>query len=105
MDHMLTTNSGAFGKDWPAHPAGGWACVAFVCMFHVHRANASEPSTDLCSFLDVYVVVFGLTYGPLIWTLPSEVYQNVNRAKGVGLAVAVSWLANFVIVSIDCYTD
>lgn len=47
----------------------------------------------------MYVVVFGLSYGPLIWTLPSEVFQNVHRAKGVGFAVAVSWLANFVIVS------
>lgn len=46
---------------------------------------------------DTYVVVFGLTYGPLIWTLPAEVMPNAYRAKGVGLAVAVSWLANFVI--------
>ena len=46
----------------------------------------------------MYVVVFGLSYGPLIWTLPSEVFDNMHRAKGVGLAVAVSWLANFVIV-------
>ncbi|KAK7903660.1 hypothetical protein LTR67_001680 [Exophiala xenobiotica] len=67
---------GKFGHDWPSHPTAGWVCVAFVY---------------------VYVVVFGLSYGPLIWTLPSEVYQNVHRAKGVGLAVAVSWLANFVI--------
>ncbi|KXL46777.1 MAG: hypothetical protein FE78DRAFT_165451 [Acidomyces sp. 'richmondensis'] len=67
---------GSFGNNWPAHPAGGWACVAFVY---------------------IYVVVFGLSYGPLIWTLPSEVFQNVHRAKGVGFAVAVSWLANFVI--------
>lgn len=45
------------------------------------------------------MVIFGLTYGPLIWTLPSEVFPNAYRAKGVGLAVAISWLSNFVIVS------
>jgi sugar porter (SP) family MFS transporter len=43
---------GAFGDSWPQHQAGGWACVAFVY---------------------AYVVIFGLSYGPLIWTLPSEV--------------------------------
>lgn len=48
---------------------------------------------------DIYVVIFGLSYGPLIWTLPSEVFDNINRAKGVGFAVALSWLANFIIVS------
>ena len=47
--------------------------------------------------IDSYVIIFGLTYGPLIWTLPSEVFPNATRAKGVGLAVAVSWLANFII--------
>jgi MFS family permease len=28
---------GAFGTDWPAHAAGGWACVAFVCMCSQHH--------------------------------------------------------------------
>lgn len=46
---------------------------------------------------DIYLIVFGLSYGPLIWTLPSEVIPNAYRAKDVGLAVAVSWLANFII--------
>ncbi|KAF4944953.1 hypothetical protein FSARC_14542 [Fusarium sarcochroum] len=67
---------GTYGHSWPEHTAAGWACVAFVY---------------------VYVVIFGLSYGPLIWTMPAEVFDNVSRAKGVGLAVAVSWLANFII--------
>jgi hypothetical protein len=29
--------------------------------------------------------------------MPAEVFPNARRAKGVGLAVAVSWLANFII--------
>jgi len=90
---------GSFGNDWPAHPAGGWACVAFVCKSaHLKPVSASLSNANLLRG-DMYVVVFGLSYGPLIWTLPSEVFQNVHRAKGVGFAVAVSWLANFVIVS------
>lgn len=46
---------------------------------------------------DFYVIAFGFSYGPLIWTLPAEVFPNAYRAKGVGLAVAISWLANFII--------
>lgn len=56
-------------------------------------------STGLSRKTDMYVIVFGFSYGPLIWTLPSEVFANADRAKGVGFAVAISWLSNFVIVS------
>lgn len=56
-------------------------------------------STELSRKTDMYVIVFGISYGPLIWTLPSEVFANEDRAKGVGFAVAISWLSNFVIVS------
>lgn len=39
----------------------------------------------------------GLTYGPVGWTLPAEVYPNARRSKGVGLATSVNWIANFII--------
>ncbi|CAG9973773.1 unnamed protein product [Clonostachys byssicola] len=45
----------------------------------------------------IYVLFFAMSYGPLGWTLPAEVFPSYNRAKGVGCAVAVNWLANFVI--------
>lgn len=40
---------------------------------------------------------YAASYGPLAWTLPAEVYPNHTRAKGVGLATAMVWLANFII--------
>lgn len=92
---------GSFGNSWPEHQGAGWACVAFVCEFHLvplfplHDTDTTTSSVAT----DLYVIIFGLSYGPLIWTLPSEVFDNVNRAKGVGFAVAISWLANFIIVS------
>lgn len=100
---------GAFGNAWESHSAAGWACVAFVCEsshlsryyidINVYRPTGNLPENcKLTSLVDLYVVIFGLSYGPLIWTLPSEVFDNANRAKGVGFAVALSWLSNFVIV-------
>ena len=41
--------------------------------------------------------MYSLSYGPLEWTLPAEVYPSSVRAKGVGLSVATNWLSNFVI--------
>ena len=88
-----------FGNSWPQHQAAGWACVAFVCKFsQIKILRISVSYADFAYPIDMYVIAFGLSYGPLIWTLPSEVFQNVHRAKGVGLAVSISWLANFIIV-------
>ncbi|KAF9693946.1 hypothetical protein EKO04_007741 [Ascochyta lentis] len=47
--------------------------------------------------VDVYVLCYAASYGPLAWTLPAEIFPNSKRAKGVGLATATIWLANFII--------
>lgn len=87
--------SGKYENDWTAHTGVGWFGVALVCKFvPVRYMNFGRGINDIP---DMYVIVFGFSYGPLIWTLPSEVFQNVNRAKGVGFAVAISWLSNFII--------
>ncbi|KAF7194920.1 MFS glucose transporter mfs1, partial [Pseudocercospora fuligena] len=65
-----------FNSSWSSHDGPAWFAVALVY---------------------IYVLMYGLTYGPLGWTLPSEVYPNAIRAKGVGLAVSVNWIANFII--------
>jgi len=41
-----------------------------------------------------------LSYGPLGWVLPAEIFPSSRRAKGVGLATAVNWLANFIVGTI-----
>lgn len=46
---------------------------------------------------DIYVLVYALSYGPLAWVLPAEVFPSSRRAKGVGIATATNWLANFII--------
>lgn len=62
---------GAFNTSWQSHPGPAWFGVALIYL---------------------YVLMYSLSYGPLGWTLPAEVYPNAVRAKGVGLAVAVNWV-------------
>ncbi|KAF9694390.1 hypothetical protein EKO04_007701 [Ascochyta lentis] len=73
---VISALSGTFGENWPAHSAAGWACVAMAFMF---------------------ILTYGVSYSPLGWTLPPEVFPNAMRAKGVALAVAVNWISNFVV--------
>ncbi|KAL1731223.1 general substrate transporter [Schizophyllum commune] len=67
---------GAFHTNWPAHPAGGWAGVAFIF---------------------VYMVAFGTSWGPIAWAMPSEVFPMSIRAKGVAVSATVNWLSNFLV--------
>ncbi|KAL4898071.1 MFS monosaccharide transporter [Aspergillus ambiguus] len=65
-----------FSNDWPAHRAVGWFCVALIYF---------------------YVLAYAVSYGPLAYVLPAEVFPNSKRAKGVGAATSVIWLSNFII--------
>ncbi|OQE13132.1 hypothetical protein PENFLA_c053G02451 [Penicillium flavigenum] len=73
---IISILSGLFSSDWTAHSAAGWACVAFAFLF---------------------ILVFGVSYSPLGWALPSEVFTTASRSKGVALATCINWLSNFII--------
>ncbi|KAL3450482.1 general substrate transporter [Aspergillus insuetus] len=73
---IIAALSRVYSSDWAANVAAGWACVAM-------------------SFL--FIVIFGLSYSPLGWALPPEVYTNTSRSRGVGLATSVGWLSNFIV--------
>ncbi|KAL4893488.1 general substrate transporter [Aspergillus ambiguus] len=72
---VVAVLSALYGPDW-ANTSAGWACVAMAFLF---------------------ILIFGNTYSPLGWALPSEVFPNAIRSKGVGLSTCVNWLSNFII--------
>jgi sugar porter (SP) family MFS transporter len=73
---IIAAIAGVYSKDWSANPVAGWAAVAMAFCF---------------------IMVYGVSYSPLGWSLPPEVFPNSKRAKGVALAVCVNWLSNFTV--------
>lgn len=73
---IIAALAGVYEEDWQANTAAGWACVAMAFCF---------------------IMVYGVSYSPLGWSLPAEVFPNSKRAKGVALATCVNWLSNFII--------
>ena len=55
-----------------------------------------HTNTDI-QCIDIYVLMYACSYGPLAWCLPAELWSNAKRAKGVGIATATVWWANTVI--------
>ena len=65
-----------FRHDWPGHVAAGWVAVALIW---------------------VYIAGFGATWGPVSWTLVSEIFPLSIRAKGASIGASSNWLNNFAI--------
>ncbi|OOQ85827.1 hexose carrier protein [Penicillium brasilianum] len=73
---IIAILSALYEKDWQSHQSAGWACVAMAFLF---------------------ILTYGVSYSPLGWALPSEVYSTATRSKGVALSTCVIWLCDFII--------
>jgi MFS family permease len=59
------------GHDWVANKAAGWIAVTFIW---------------------IYVGAFGATWGPVSWTLVSEIFPLSIRAKGASIGASSNWV-------------
>jgi MFS transporter, SP family, xylose:H+ symportor len=57
---------------------GGKGIVALTCML-------------------VYTAGFAVSWGPVTWVLLSEIFPNQIRGKAMALAVAMQWIANYIV--------
>src|SRR6476469_2019112 len=48
---------------------------------------------------NLFVVAFGMSWGPVVWVLLGEMFPNRIRAAALGLAAAAQWIANCLITA------
>ncbi len=46
---------------------------------------------------NLYVVFFGFSWGPIVWVLLGEMFNNKIRAAALSVAAGVQWIANFIV--------
>jgi MFS family permease len=73
-----------FRHDWPGHATEGWVVVAFIW---------------------VYVGAFGATWGPVSWTLVSEIFPLSIRAKGASIGASSNWVCLRVPIQFNNITN
>jgi len=46
---------------------------------------------------NLYVVFFGASWGPVVWVLLGEMFNNRIRAYALAVAAAAQWIANYIV--------
>ncbi|GEL25674.1 MFS transporter [Pseudonocardia sulfidoxydans NBRC 16205] len=48
---------------------------------------------------NLFVVFFGVSWGPVVWVLLGEIFPSHIRAAALSVAAAAQWIANFIVSS------
>ena len=69
--------------------------VAMISLGFVFLFGSLGMAALIC--LVIYVAAFAMSWGPVVWVLLAEIFPNRIRGQAMGIAVAVQWLANFIV--------
>jgi MFS transporter, SP family, sugar:H+ symporter len=78
--------------------------VTLTSVFSGATIVNGRPHLDVASGLialvaaDLFVVAFGVSWGPVLWVLLGEMFPNRIRSAALGLASGVQWMTNFTVV-------
>lgn len=62
-----------------------------------HLEGAAGPIALVAA--NLFVVSFGMSWGPVVWVLLGEMFPNRIRGAALGLAAAAQWIANCAITA------
>jgi hypothetical protein len=51
----------------------------------------------MLAFIILYIACFGLSVGPVVWVILSEIYPTAVRGRSLGLATFFLWLADYIV--------
>jgi MFS transporter, SP family, sugar:H+ symporter len=85
--------------------AGMAVSLAALAVIFGTAPNAGNGDPDLGSLAGVaalvsanlFVVFFGMSWGPVVWVLLGEMFPNRIRAIALSVAAAAQWVANFAV--------
>lgn len=77
----------------------GTLCYIFATTPLVNGAPQLQGGAGQAALVaaNLYVFCFGFSWGPLVWVLLGEMFNNRVRAMALALGCAVNWIANFIV--------
>uniref|UniRef100_A0AAV1T211 Hexose transporter 1 n=1 Tax=Peronospora matthiolae TaxID=2874970 RepID=A0AAV1T211_9STRA len=75
-----------------------WGIIGMVVMsMGMTVAFVVDISALSIVFTALYVIVFGVTLGPLVWVMTADIFPDSVRASGSSICIGANWLCNLVV--------
>ena len=59
--------------------------------------DPSQASSLMLGFIILYIACFGLSVGPVVWVILSEIFPTAVRGRALGLATCCLWVADYLV--------
>ena len=59
--------------------------------------DPTAASSLMLAFIILYIACFGLSVGPVVWVILSEIYPTAVRGRALGLATFCLWIADYAV--------
>ncbi|CEG37748.1 major facilitator superfamily [Plasmopara halstedii] len=75
-----------------------WGLAGMVIMsVGMTLAFVVDVSALSIVFTALYVIVFGVTLGPLVWVMTADIFPDSIRASASSFCIGINWLCNLVV--------
>ena len=74
-------------------------CVSLIAMGLMAQffPDPSAVSKVMLGFIILYIACFGLSVGPVVWVILSEIFPTAVRGRALGLATFCLWIADYAV--------
>ncbi len=73
------------------------AIIIATCRDNWAVGQSAAAGWVACSFIWIFAIAFGFSWGPCAWIIVAEVFPLGLRAKGVSIGASSNWLNNFAV--------
>ena len=60
-------------------------------------ADPASAAPLMLGFIILYIACFGLSVGPVVWVILSEIYPTAIRGRALGIATFCLWIADYIV--------
>ncbi|KAI5289647.1 hexose transporter hxt1 [Ascosphaera aggregata] len=97
VDHLGRRKSLILGAIWMFCCFIVFATIGHFVLDYRNPENTPVPGKVMVVFACLFILGFASTWGPMVWTLISEIYPSRYRARAMALPTASNWLWNFLL--------
>jgi SP family sugar:H+ symporter-like MFS transporter len=98
VEHFGRRKSLIFGGLWMFGCFMVFASVGHFSLDQQTPTNTPGAGTAMIVFACLFIAVYAMTWGPIIWAIVGELYPSRYRALAMGIATSSNWIWNLYVL-------